>query len=307
MRKRIAFTLVELLVVIGIIALLISILMPALSRARGQANLIDCQARMRQIGQGLQLYATEAKGLLPWGTLDHGAPHLKNAGVPNPFPNEQYWKWHYTVSQALGVEGMKDANSYWGPDSAVFIDKDTVEGQPWGWRSDYIANPRVLTANDAGVGDENAKVDNYPPARTGKQMSQRRVSQIRNASEAMAVWDGPQWDGYGNSAGEVASYPGGWQYGWGTYYVTTPLDDWAWGYYDQPIPPGSDGGDGAILQKQWNKDFSGVWYGGPEAFKTAFRFRHLGNTTLNALFVDGHVESRKVGTLKYRDLCTTPH
>ena len=65
MKRCPAFTLVELLVVIGIIALLISILLPALSRAKGQANLVDCQARLRQIGQGLQLYATQNGGLLP--------------------------------------------------------------------------------------------------------------------------------------------------------------------------------------------------------------------------------------------------
>src|SRR5580658_10273343 len=61
-----AFTLVELLVVIGIIALLISVLLPALNKARQQANLIDCQSRLRQMGQALNIYAAENNGLIPF-------------------------------------------------------------------------------------------------------------------------------------------------------------------------------------------------------------------------------------------------
>src|SRR5436305_3493236 len=64
------FTLVELLVVIGIIALLVGVLLPALNKARQQANLVACQANLRQIGLGIQLYAVAYKGSLPVGTFD---------------------------------------------------------------------------------------------------------------------------------------------------------------------------------------------------------------------------------------------
>lgn len=89
MRKRSAFTLVELLVVIGIIAVLIAILLPSLARARQAANAISCGSNLRQIYLAWYMYTDDNKGVNMQGTnlapSGHGATWagmLLGADVP---------------------------------------------------------------------------------------------------------------------------------------------------------------------------------------------------------------------------------
>ncbi len=65
-RRKSGFTLVELLVVIGIISVLIAILLPALSRARAQAKTVACLSNLRQLYYAFALYVNDNKGKTPW-------------------------------------------------------------------------------------------------------------------------------------------------------------------------------------------------------------------------------------------------
>ena len=73
MRRRRAFTLVELLVVVAIITILIAILLPILMRAKRQAQKVICQANLRTIGAGLMMYVEDHK-YYPGGWINTGPP-----------------------------------------------------------------------------------------------------------------------------------------------------------------------------------------------------------------------------------------
>jgi prepilin-type N-terminal cleavage/methylation domain-containing protein/prepilin-type processing-associated H-X9-DG protein len=81
-RRSSGFTLVELLVVIGIIALLIAILLPALNKARVNAVRVQCLANQKQILNAILMYVNESKGILP-GPI---TPSTCDPRISNPIP-----------------------------------------------------------------------------------------------------------------------------------------------------------------------------------------------------------------------------
>jgi prepilin-type N-terminal cleavage/methylation domain-containing protein/prepilin-type processing-associated H-X9-DG protein len=79
--KSNGFTLVELLVVIGIIALLISILLPSLARAREMAVTIKSLSNLRQLGIGLEMYRNDHNGIYPFATDETANPKKRWADL----------------------------------------------------------------------------------------------------------------------------------------------------------------------------------------------------------------------------------
>lgn len=103
-RNRRGFTLVELLVVIGIIAVLIGILLPALQRAREAANITKCTSNLRTIGQGLYLYLSENKQTFPAAYM-----YASSNGGPQPTsPDFGYIHWTSYIYGQKSKNGSTD-------------------------------------------------------------------------------------------------------------------------------------------------------------------------------------------------------
>ena len=109
--RRGGFTLVELLVVIGIIAILISILLPALNHAKKKAQAVACASNMRQIYTAFLMHCQDNKGKLPRPYLVGQCAFDSPATAQNPTIFAQVCAWAQYQPGAAGYCDMRDGAS----------------------------------------------------------------------------------------------------------------------------------------------------------------------------------------------------
>ncbi|MDB5295169.1 MAG: hypothetical protein JWO31_1152 [Phycisphaerales bacterium] len=214
------FTLVELLVVIGIIALLVSILLPSLNAAREQANTVKCLSNLRQLGVAMAAYTAENKGhMVPpdcttsagttfsngdvvsdtWATVLVGMGFLSYPPIPTspvpttatpPISNDTVFKCPSGVMEiALASTSLPDRKSSLGATGQL--------QQSFVLVKDAAGNPGLNLYNWYGV-NSSYQSDGWAPMRRipssggsdGSLKVPDKASRIRNSSEVVCLFDG---------------------------------------------------------------------------------------------------------------------
>ena len=189
MRGRKGFTLVELLVVVGIIAVLISILLPVLNKARQQASRVKCQSNMKQLMYAVLMYANDGKNFLPYCNWDDDV----NVNVRYSFgwlftspPRRTGYletalngNWKATMPPERGMltgvlyPYLKNVQVYRCP-----IDVDRRQGTHW--MTSYL-----MDGSQCGFGLVGYNI----PTPTHRAIPGARISQIRRPQDDVLFWE----------------------------------------------------------------------------------------------------------------------
>jgi len=184
------FTLIELLVVIAIIALLVSILVPSLKRAKDLAKAGVCASRVRNFGSGLHMYANEENGRYPWSWNSPGDVYYY--GDPtNPWRGYGGHTWALMLLPYTGSPSAYRCPSRGpGADQWTYYEPEegTFNGQPYLIFSDYHANPDLGCLG-------------WGPGRLGGWTVRSILAgQVTNPSDKVFAYDNCRnWSPYGSS------------------------------------------------------------------------------------------------------------
>ncbi len=162
--RRHGFTLVELLVVISIIALLIALLLPALTRARALANGVVCLANLRSQGQLTQEYMSENLGFVPpvyfndpdvgnWGNVQLLLTGYQLGLTPDQATDLYYHgpTWNSEVPQTTYAAMETDFEGTWQCPGVLTPDVNMAYGWPYQlWPFNYACNGDVFVENVPG-------------------------------------------------------------------------------------------------------------------------------------------------------------
>ena len=270
-RKLKAFTLVELLVVIGIISLLISILLPSLARARASAVTLQCLANVRSIGQALLLYSNDNKGYYPYGW----------AGIDDVGDGVTQRYWSGSLASYMNGLSYNPWDSAVNSRMAIFRcpEVSVPFSFPWTPACQYGSHPIVfasLWASPCVAYTPNPNRAPYIPIYKGTWLQ-------KNGAEKAIIWDGTIMtdnnDVWGGSAFPGSCHVDSDRLWYGSGLLDAPGLWPSWHNNNEQV-----GLNGVFQDRPGNK--------ADGTNSDTFRTRHNNNTACNFLFGDGHAETR---------------